>query len=52
MIISIRYRVDSSEFYETDENKLATDNWETVFNEIRSIETRNTVLEVKRLDID
>lgn len=48
----IRYRLDQEEFYCTDNHEFEAQSWEAVLAEIRSIESHNTVLELRRIDID
>lgn len=52
MRLSIYFRCDQEEQYTTDDYEFEADSWEKVLDEIRSIESRNTVLSVTRLDID
>jgi hypothetical protein len=52
MNILIRYRCDEEESYCEDDTALWDTTWEAVLDEIKSIESHATVLEIQRLDID
>jgi hypothetical protein len=51
MRFRIRYRIDTSEFFETDDYEFVAEDWTEVYRHIESIERNNTVLSVERLDI-
>jgi hypothetical protein len=52
MTIKIRYRIDTSEVFETDENTFECYTWDTVLSEVKSIEGAGcTVIEIINMEI-
>ena len=52
MDVKIHFRCDQYEYYTTDDTTMRNTTWEQVFREVNLIESRNTVLEITRVDID
>lgn len=52
MKIKIVYRIDTSEYFETDTNIINVESWDEVLSEIKSIEgAMCTVIEITNLDL-